>query len=73
MEIHLMALFHILGRTLATEFRNGIGWDIEFVSSKPVWVTFGENIKAMPFNGVVIMVPLICIIFGNVYNESEID
>jgi hypothetical protein len=68
-----MALFHILGRTLATEFRNGIGWDIEFVSSKPVWVTFGENIKAMPFNGVVIMVPLICIIFGNVYNESEID
>ena len=73
MAIRLMALFHILGRTLATELRNGIGWDIEFVSSKPVWVTFGENIKAMPFNGVVIMVPLICITFGNVYDESEID
>ena len=73
MAIRLMALFHILGRTLTAELRNGIGWDIEFVSSKPVWVTFDENIKAMPFNGVVIMVPLICITFGNVYDESEID
>ena len=70
MAIRLMALFHILGRTLATELRNGIGWDIEFVSSRPVWVIFGENVKAMPFNGVVILLPLIVITFGSVIEEE---
>jgi|TARA_B110000208_G_C11342818_1_gene274426 hypothetical protein len=65
-----MTLCHVLGRTLAAELRNGIGYDIEFVSSRPVWVTFGESIKAMPFNGVVILLPLIVITFGSVYEEE---
>jgi len=65
-----MTLCHVLGRTLTAELRNGIGYDIEFVSSKPVWVTFGENIKAMPFNGVVILLPFIVITFGSVIEEE---
>jgi len=65
-----MTLCHVLGRTLTAELRNGIGYDIEFVSSKLVWVTLGENIKAMPFNGVVILLPFIVITFGSVIEEE---
>jgi|TARA_B110000091_G_C13683528_1_gene418927 hypothetical protein len=65
-----MTLCHVLGRTLAAELRNGIGYDIEFVSSRPVWVIISENIKAMPFNGVVVLLPFVVITFGSVYEEE---
>ena len=69
-----MFSFRIFGRTLTAELRNGIGLDIEFADSRPVWICKdGDEICAMPFNGMVIMVPLICITFGNVYEESEIE
>ena len=65
-----MTLCHVLGRTLTAELRNGIGYDIEFVSSRPVWVLISENIKAMPFNGVVVLLPFVVITFGSVYEEE---
>ena len=69
-----MFSFRLFGRTLTAELRNGIGLDFEFADSRAVWMCAeGDEICAMPFNGLVIMVPLICITFGNVYEESEIE
>tara|TARA_A100001015_G_scaffold73446_1_gene81508 strand:+ start:152 stop:361 length:210 start_codon:yes stop_codon:yes gene_type:complete len=69
-----MFSLRLFGRTLTAELRNGIGLDFEFADSRPVWICKdGDVICVMPFSGLVFMVPLICITFGNVYEESEID
>jgi hypothetical protein len=61
------------------ELRNGVGFDLEFVDSRPVWVNIfdsatGESsFTAMPFEGVIILLPFININIGRCYEEVDID
>lgn len=61
----------ILGRNLTIEYRLGIGFDLEFPDSRPVWVfnTNTEETQAMPFQGVILHLPLCLVSFGRVYEE----
>ena len=61
----------ILGRNLTIEYRLGVGFDLEFPDSRPVWVynTSTESIEVMPFQGVILHLPLCLISFGRVYEE----
>lgn len=61
----------ILGRSLTIEYRLGVGFDLEFPDSRPVWVfnSFTDNIEVMPFQGVILHLPLCLISFGRVYEE----
>jgi hypothetical protein len=65
----------VLGKLLTFEYRNGTGIDIEFCDSKPVWAYEEGNpeIKAYPFKGVVILLPLLTITWGNIYLEVSQD
>jgi len=68
-----MLNFVIFNRLLTIEFRNGVGLDLEFVDSRPVWIYNHAEDKhdTMPFEGTVILLPFICITFGKVYKEVE--
>jgi hypothetical protein len=61
----------ILGRNLTIEYRLGVGFDLEFPDSRPVWVynTSTESIEVMPFQGVILHLPLCLVSFGRVYEE----
>ena len=61
----------ILGRSLTIEYRLGVGFDLEFPDSRPVWVfnSFTDNIEVMPFQGAILSLPLCLISFGRVYEE----
>lgn len=61
----------ILGRSLTIEYRLGVGFDLEFPDSRPVWVlnSFTDNIEVMPFQGVILHLPLCLVSFGRVYEE----
>lgn len=61
----------ILGRSLTIEYRLGVGFDLEFPDSRPVWVfnSFTDSIEVMPFQGVILHLPLCLISFGRVYEE----
>ena len=61
----------ILGRSLTIEYRLGVGVDLEFPDSRPVWVfnSFTESMEVMPFQGVILHLPLCLVSFGRVYEE----
>lgn len=61
----------ILGRNLTIEYRLGVGFDLEFPDSRPVLVynTSTESIEVMPFQGVILHLPLCIVSFGRVYEE----
>ncbi len=61
----------ILGRNLTIEYRLGVGFDLEFPDSRPVLVynTITESIEVMPFQGVILHLPLCIVSFGRVYEE----
>lgn len=61
----------ILGRNLKIEYRLGVGFDLEFPDSRPVWIynVSKESIEVMPFQGVILHLPLCLISFGRVYEE----
>jgi hypothetical protein len=61
----------ILGRNLTIEYRVGVGFDLELPDSRPVWVynTSTESIEVMPFQGVILHLPLCLVSFGRVYEE----
>ena len=61
----------ILGRNLTIEYRLGVGFDLEFPDSRPVWIynASTESIEVMPFQGVILHLPLCLISFGRVYEE----
>ena len=63
----------IFDRLLTIELRNGVGMDLEFVDSKAVWVYnhLTEEHSTMPFEGVVILLPLLSITYGRPYTEAE--
>jgi hypothetical protein len=61
----------ILGRNLSIEYRLGVGFDLEFPDSRPVWVfnTQKHEMEVMPFQGVILHLPLCLVSFGRVYEE----
>ena len=61
----------ILGRNLSIEYRLGVGIDLEFPDSRPVGVYNAktERTETMPFQGVILNLPLCLISFGRVYEE----
>ena len=59
--------FILFGQTLTFEFRNGVGGDLEFTTSKPVWIT-KDNLE---FEGMVIGLPFIVISFGLCYSVED--
>ncbi len=67
----------MFGLLWSIELRNGVGIDLEFVDSRPVWVTkvdllTGEYTwETMPFEGVVILLPFININIGRCYVEVD--
>ena len=67
----------LFGMLWSIELRNGVGFDIEFVNSRPVWVEKIGLVKdestwtAMPFEGVVILLPFININIGRCYVEID--
>ena len=69
----------MFGMLWSIELRNGVGIDIEFADSRPVWVTkvdllTGEYTwETMPFEGVVILLPFININIGRCYVEVDED
>ena len=60
------------GKLLTIELRNGVGIDLEFCDSRPVWGynEETEEVKAYTFEGVVLNVPLLTITFGTIYTEE---
>lgn len=66
--------FILFGQALTFEFRNGVGVDLEFTNSKPVWISVdreGLEVKAAEFEGLVISLPFIVISYGQVYYDGE--
>ena len=64
----------IFNRVLSVEYRLGVGFDLEFPDSRPVWVynTNTGNTETMPFQGVILHLPLCLVSYGRVYDEIEI-
>ena len=59
--------YHFGKRILNIEFRNGVGLDLEFCDSRPIWGQDAEgNAKPMYFEGIALLFPLILICFGTV-------
>ena len=63
----------LFGQSLTIEFRNGVGIDIEFSNSRPVWISRRgrEDLEVAEFEGILISLPLILISFGVCYQEHE--
>jgi hypothetical protein len=62
--------FYFWNRIFSLEIRNGIGIDLEFCDSRPVWTVKDGEHDVMPFEGVVIQLPFLTLSIGNVYQES---
>jgi|TARA_X000001382_G_C3115443_1_gene161372 hypothetical protein len=63
----------LFGYHLTFNFRSGVGFDIEFCDSRPIWVT-GEQffgLTALAFMGVVILIPFCMITYGKAYELEE--
>ena len=63
----------IFGRLLGSEYRLGVGFDLEFPDSRPVWVYNSNtgNTETMPFQGVILHLPLCLVSYGRVYAEVD--
>jgi len=63
--------FNVAGMYLNVEPRFGVGLDVESVQSRPVWTLSPEgDMKAMAFDGLVVLLPFIIITLGNVWAEE---
>jgi hypothetical protein len=67
--------FSIKDTIISGEIRNGVGIDLEFVDSRPVWTMNREtgDIDTMCMEGVIILLPFINISIGKVYKEVEYE
>ena len=65
----------IFNRLLTIELRNGVGLDLEFVDSRPVWTYnhLTDEHNTMPFEGVVVLLPFLVITYGRPYKEIGED
>ena len=63
----------VFNKLFTVELRNGVGIDLEFVDSRPVWTYNSETEEhsTMPFEGVVALLPFIVITYGRPYKEIE--
>ena len=63
----------IFNRSFSIELRNGVGLDLEFVDSRPIYLynTFTEELIVRPFQGTILLLPLLVISFGRAYEEIE--
>lgn len=60
----------IFGMFLNIEPRFGFGLDIESVESKPVWAAVNGEIRAYPFDGLVLLIPFFIVSLGNIWIEK---
>ena len=60
-------------RSFSIELRNGVGFDLEFVDSRPIYLynSFTEELMVRPFQGTILLIPLMVISFGRAYEEIE--
>lgn len=60
--------FQFLNMIWTLDFRNGFGLDIEATDSRPVWTVMNNDnhVTPMAFNGLVLLLPFICVTIGNV-------
>jgi len=56
---------------LTFNFRNGVGLDLEFTDSRPVWISDNAtgSVVAASFEGTVVLVPFVIIKLGKIYQE----
>ena len=62
---------YLCGLLWSIEWRWGFGLDVESVDSRPVWAVVNGEVKAYPFDGLVINLPLLTISIGNVWREND--
>lgn len=69
MTFHLNDYMH-----LAFNFRNGIGFDIEACSSRPIWINRpDESCGFACFNGLALLLPFTIITLGEVSELEEFE
>ena len=58
---------------LSLSLRNGVGIDLEFTESRPVFITSDDWLepKAACFEGTVILLPFVVITLGSVHSLEE--
>ena len=63
----------VFGQSLTIEFRNGVGVDIEFSNSRPVWISRlgSEQLEVAEFEGLLISLPFILISLGVCYQGDD--
>ena len=66
-------MINVFDRMRGLECRMGVGFDVEAVESKPVWVhnSMTNETIAMPFDGLIILLPFMIITFGYVYTIED--
>jgi hypothetical protein len=59
--------------TFSIGLRNGVGIDLEFTETRPVWITSNDWIgtRVASFEGVVILFPFVIITIGQVYEAKD--
>ena len=65
---------HLFGNiALSINIRNGVGFDLEFADSRPVFITSDEWLepKSACFEGTVILLPFVVITLGSVHSLEE--
>ena len=55
----------------SVEFRFGIGLDLESCDSRPIWAIRNNEMTAMAFDGLVLLIPFFVITAGRVWEEDE--
>jgi len=63
----------MFNRSFSIELRNGVGFDLEFVDSRPLYLynTSTEELIVRPFQGIILLLPLLVVSFGRAYEEIE--
>lgn len=57
---------------LSLNLRNGVGLDLEFTTTRAIWVTInGGDYEAAQFEGIVLSLPFCVITFGQVFLNGE--
>ncbi len=60
--------------TFSIGLRNGVGLDLEFVNSRPIWVSSDDwfGVRPASFEGVVILFPFIIITIGQAFEARDV-
>jgi len=61
--------FYFWNKLFSLELRNGVGLDLEFCTSRPVWTVKDGEQDVMQFEGAVIQLPFLTLSIGNVFKE----